>query len=121
MVNLGHFAKIREMAVLLIFLPQFLSILSTLALAKIGPDFGATLDQARSGPINRDRARSTGIGPDQTDQTRSGVDFGDALDRRLDFGDAPITRPSLGVAVNDRKDVRTCNFGGNFFSRNVFF
>jgi hypothetical protein len=26
-----------------------------------------------------------------------------------------------GVAVNDQKDVRTCNFGGKFFSRNDFF
>jgi hypothetical protein len=34
------------MAVLLIFLLQFLSILSTLALAKIGPDFGNTPNQA---------------------------------------------------------------------------
>jgi hypothetical protein len=42
----GHFAKIWEMAVLLIFLPQFLSILSNLALTKIGPDFGDTPDQA---------------------------------------------------------------------------
>jgi hypothetical protein len=26
-----------------------------------------------------------------------------------------------GVAVNDQKDVRTCNFGGKFFSINDFF
>jgi len=26
-----------------------------------------------------------------------------------------------GVAVNEQKDVRTCNFGGKFFSRNDFF
>jgi hypothetical protein len=26
-----------------------------------------------------------------------------------------------GVAVNDQKDVRTCNFGEKFFSRNDFF
>jgi hypothetical protein len=26
----------------------------------------------------------------------------------------------LGVAVNDQNNVCTCNFGGNFFSRNVF-
>ena len=68
----GHFAKIREMAVLLIFLPQFLSILSNLRSPKSGPDFGDTPDQARSigigpdqsgsGPINRDRPRSIGIG-----------------------------------------------------------
>jgi hypothetical protein len=49
------------MAVLLIFLPQFLSILSNLALAKIG-----LWRYSRSGPINRDRARSIGIGPDQS-------------------------------------------------------
>jgi hypothetical protein len=38
-IHQGHFAKIWEMAVLLIFLPQFLSILSNLALAKIRPQF----------------------------------------------------------------------------------
>jgi hypothetical protein len=27
---------------------------------------------------------------------------------------------SQGVAVNDPKDIRACNFGGKFFSRNVF-
>jgi hypothetical protein len=47
----GHFAKIWEMAVLLIFLPQFLSISSNLAAArqkwaKIGADFDDTPDQA---------------------------------------------------------------------------
>jgi hypothetical protein len=27
---------------------------------------------------------------------------------------------SQGVVVNDPKDIRACNFGGKFFSRNVF-
>jgi hypothetical protein len=35
----GHFTKVWEMAVLLIFLPQFLSILSNLVLTKIGARF----------------------------------------------------------------------------------
>jgi hypothetical protein len=62
------------MAVLLIFLLQFLSILSNLVLAN-------TPNQARSGPINRDRPN----------QTQSGVNVGDAPNRRPDFGDAPIS------------------------------
>jgi hypothetical protein len=32
-----------------------------------------------------------------------------------------ISLEYLGVAVNDPKDVRTCNFGGKFLSRNDFF
>jgi hypothetical protein len=70
----GHFAKIWEMAVLLIFLPQFLSILSNLALAKIGPILAIF-----------------GIGLTRPDQTRLGVDFGNAHDQRPNFDDAPIS------------------------------
>jgi hypothetical protein len=74
-------AKIWEMAVLLIFLLQFLSILSNLVLAKIGARFGDTPNQARSGPINWD----------QPNQTQLGVNVGDAPNQRPDFGDAPIS------------------------------
>jgi hypothetical protein len=74
------------MAVLLIFLPQFLSILSNLALAKIRD----TPNQARLGPINRDWAQSIGIGPNQTQSDPIGVNFGDAPNQRPDFGDVPI-------------------------------
>ncbi len=57
------------------FLAAILSILSTLALAKIGADFGDTPDQAQSGPINWDQAQPDTIRPNLA---QSGVDFGDA-------------------------------------------
>jgi hypothetical protein len=49
------------MAVLLIFLPQFLSILSNHWARSVG----IGTDQSGSGPINQDRARPDPIRPDQ--------------------------------------------------------
>ena len=63
--QLGHFAKIWEMAVLLIFLPQFLSILSNLALAKIGARFWR---YSRSGPIGPDQLGSAQPDPIRPDR-----------------------------------------------------
>ncbi len=62
-VALGHFTKIWEMAVLLIFLLQFLSILSNLVLAKIGARFWW---YSQSGLIGPNR-----LGSGQPDPIRS--------------------------------------------------
>jgi hypothetical protein len=69
-IHQEHFAKIWEMAVLLIFLPQFLSILSNLALAKIGPRFWQYSRSGRLGPINQDQADQSGPGPINRDWAR---------------------------------------------------